>query len=218
MAAVMAKAMRTIVVAASKGGAGKTTLASALAVRASAESGLVAIIDLDPQGSLARWWELRGEPKNPRLVTGVERVDEAVSLLQRDGWEWLIVDTPPCLLATIEQAIRVADLVLVPVRPSALDVEAAPPMVELCRMHGRALRFVINGADPRSKLTQSTVAYLAKEGRVLPEMISYRQAYVAGMTDGKSGPEIEREAKSRQEIDALWRAVKKVAISKAAVR
>lgn len=203
-----AKGIRTIVVAATKGGVGKTTLAAALAARASSESGLVALIDLDPQKSLARWWELRGEPENPRLVTGVGRVDEASWLLQQAGWEWVIVDTPPVLLTTMEPAIRTADLVLIPFRASALDVETAAPMVELCRKCDRPFRFVINAAEPDWMLTESAIAYLMKDGRVLPELVSYRRAYIAAMTDGKSGAEIDPTCKG--EIEALWQAVKRV--------
>jgi len=207
-----AKAMRTIVVAATKGGVGKTTLAAALAVRASAESALVALIDIDPQHSLARWWELRGEPKNPRLVIGVSRIDEAISLLQQAGWEWVFIDTPPAMLTLIEPTIRVAELVLIPFRASALDLEAAGPLIEMCRMHSRPYRFVINAAEPRSKLTKSAMSYLMKDGRVLPELISYRTEYIAPMTDGRSGPEVD--GKCKEEIEALWQAVKKAAIKK----
>ena len=204
--------MRTIVVAATKGGVGKTTLAAALAVRACAESELVALIDIDPQRSLARWWELRGEPKNPRLVTGVGRIDEAVSLLRQAGWEWVFIDTPPAMLTIIEPAIRAAELVLIPFRASALDLEAAGPVIEMCRTHSRPYRFLINAAEPRSQLTKSAVSYLMKDGRVLPELISYRQEYIAPMTDGRSGPEVDKRC--MEEMEALWRAVKKAANSK----
>jgi chromosome partitioning protein len=218
--AVVKRAMtsRTVVLAATKGGVGKTTLAAALAVRAVADGARVALVDLDPQGSLARWWELRGEPDNPRLITGVDTVGEAVRLLQQDGFEWIIIDTPPAMLSMIEPAIRAADLVLVPVRASALDIEAVDPVVELCNDHARPFAFIINAAEPRWKLTESAVSYLKHDGRVLPELVCYRQAYIAAMTVGKSGPEVERDGRSKDEIDGVWRAVKKLARDKVMVR
>jgi chromosome partitioning protein len=199
---------RTITVAASKGGVGKSTVAAALAAQAAAEGARVALIDTDPQGSLQRWWELRGKPASPALVTGVERIAEAVELLTEDGWEWIIIDTPPALIETIEEGIAVADLVIVPVRASALDVEAIGPVVDLCRMHERPFVFVINAAEPRWRLTATAADFLAGDGPVLPEMLSYRQAYIAAMTLGKTGPEVERDGKSKDEVAALWRAIK----------
>ena len=136
--------MRTVVLAASKGGVGKTTLAAALAVRAAEESGNVALIDLDPQGSLGRWWELRGEPDNPRLVTNVETLAPAIATLRTMGIGWLFIDTPPAIIGTIEPAIRAADVVLVPVKASPLDIEAVDPVVQLCVRRGRPFAFVMS--------------------------------------------------------------------------
>lgn len=61
---------RTITLAASKGGTGKTTLTSALAVQAMRDGDSVALLDWEPQGSVSLWWRMRGKPDNPRLVSG----------------------------------------------------------------------------------------------------------------------------------------------------
>jgi chromosome partitioning protein len=209
--------MRTVAMAATKGGVGKTTLTAALSVRAAAERARVAMIDLDPQGSLTRWWELRGEVDNPRLIRGVDTVHEAVELLRMDGWEWLFIDTPPAMLTIIDPAIRSADLVLIPVRPSALDVMAVDPIVELCKEHDKRFGFLLNAAEPRSRLTETAVKYLEHEGDVLDQHVNYRQPYIAAMTAGKTGPEVERDGKAREEVDGLWRNVKKLAGSKLVV-
>jgi chromosome partitioning protein len=87
--------MHVIAIASPKGGSGKTTLASALAVRATMESGRVAMFDLNSdQGNLTQWWVLRGEPMNPRLVE-VEHITRDVEVLRASRFEWLIIDTPP---------------------------------------------------------------------------------------------------------------------------
>jgi chromosome partitioning protein len=207
---LMVKETKVVVVAACKGGAGKTTIAAALAVRAAKESEGVALIDLDPQQSLARWWELRGAGRVPELLPGVDVASVGVEAARVKGCQWVFIDTPPAFLSTIEAAIAVAGLVLIPVRASALDVEAVEPVVELCRRQDAQFAFVINAAEPRWKITESAGQFLSRQGKVLPEVVSYRKAYITSMTQGQSGPEVESDGKCGAEIDALWRVVKKL--------
>ena len=147
--------MRVVALAGTKGGVGKTTIAVALAVRAAEESKRVALLDLDPQESLSAWWDRRGKEKNPKLFE-VDATTEAIELLMSEGWEWVFIDTPPSKLELIEPGIAVADLVLIPTRPSALDIEQVDIVVELCEAHGKPFAFVLNHAPPSWKLTKST--------------------------------------------------------------
>jgi chromosome partitioning protein len=114
--------MNVITLASSKGGAGKTTICSALAVRAAEESRRVALLDLDPAESLASWWTRRGKTKNPKLFE-IDAATEAIEMLLSEGWEWVFIDTGPAKLELAEPGIAVADLVLIPTRPSAFDIE-----------------------------------------------------------------------------------------------
>lgn len=194
-----------IVLAATKGGVGKTTLASALAVRAAEESKRVALIDVDTQPSLSGWWDRRGQPENPKLFEDIDGVSEALELIIAQRYEWVFIDTPPGSIMRIEPAVTSADFVLIPVRASALDVEAVTPVVELCRLKRKPFAIVINQAQPQWKLTKTTIAYLRSLGcAVLNQLVSHRMAYIAAMTVGKSAPEIERGNDARKEIDALW--------------
>ena len=97
--------MRVITIASTKGGVGKTTLASALAVKAATESARAAMVDLDPLGSLAAWWARRGRTENPEIFTGADTATEAVEKLELAGWDWVFIDTPPAFVATIEDAV-----------------------------------------------------------------------------------------------------------------
>ena len=142
-----------------KGGVGKTTICSALAVRAAEESQRVALLDLDPQESLASWWTRRGKTKNPKLFE-VDATTEAIELLLSEGWEWVFIDTGPAKIELIEPGIAVADLVLIPIRPSAFDIEQAAITVELCETHGKPHAFVLNHAPPGAKLTKSSIDFL----------------------------------------------------------
>ena len=203
--------MRVVVLANSKGGVGKTTLAAALAVRAAAESKRVALLDLDPQESLSAWWERRGKEKNPKLFE-VDAATEAIELLMSEGWDWVFIDTPPSKLELIEPGVAAADLVLIPCRPSALDIEQVDIVVELCETHGKPFAFVLNHAPPTWKLTKSSAEYLRRgERTVLDPLVTFRQAHMAAATVGKTAAEVEKEGAARREIDELWEAVKKLA-------
>ena len=214
MAPKQSARLHVVTLANAKGGAGKTTIASALAVRAAEESKRVALIDLDPQESLASWWTRRGKTKNPKLFE-VDAAVEAVELLISEGWEWVFIDTGPARLDLIEAGIVVADLVVIPTRPSALDIEQAAICIEMCEAHGKRHAFVLNAAPPGTKLTKSSIQFLRKGGSTVIETpITFRPAYMAAMTVGKSGPEVEKADTARKEIDALWTAVNKLLAEK----
>lgn len=196
--------MRVIALAATKGGVGKTTLASALAVRAAADKLRVALIDTDPQKSLARWHELRGFPANPKVVE-IDAAREALALLISQRWDWVFIDTPPAFLDKIENAVSVADFVLIPSKPSAVDVEAVRDVVAICREQDKPFAFVLNQIlPPPGRITDEAQRYLEVDGPVLGARIQTRKAFVAAMTLGKSGPEMKDGKASGEEIDALW--------------
>jgi chromosome partitioning protein len=201
--------MRTIAVAAAKGGSGKTTIASALAARAAKESLRVAMMDLNPdQGNLTQWWTLRGHPMNPRLITDIENIPEDVAVLKAAGFEWLVLDTPPVEMDLIEQAVAVADFVLIPVRTSLFDVSAIDALVAMCKTHRKAFGFVLSAVDSKFKtLTDQAVAALVKEGPLLAARVSYRKSYIEALLAGKSGPEINKEL--LLEVDTLWAEMKR---------
>lgn len=213
----MAKApMHVIVVAATKGGVGKTTLTSALSVRAAQESKRVALIDADNgQGSLERWWELRGEPSNPQLFE-MDSWAEGLGLLISEGWEWVFVDTPTGSIDRIAQALLLADFVLIPSRAGAYDVEAVTQVSNICKELKKPFAFVINAAQPTWKLTKTAAQYLEGEAPdgytgprlVLDTMINYRRAWISAITVGKSGAETDKDGKAKAEIDGLWKEIK----------
>jgi chromosome partitioning protein len=203
--------MKVIAIASPKGGSGKTTLASALAVRAAMESGRVGMFDLNSdQGNLTQWWVLRGEPMNPRLIE-VEHITRDVEVLRASRFEWLIIDTPPLELDIIENAVLKADCVLIPVRASIFDIGSITPIVEMARQRHKPYAFVLSAVDSRfKKLTERAMAALVSEGPICATRISYRQPYISALTGGKAGHEVEEDL--RPEIDSLWGEVKRLAL------
>lgn len=204
--------MRIISVVSGKGGAGKTTIASALAVRAVQDKARVAMVDLDPQASLASWWKRRGSTDNPGIYTNVDKASDAVERLQlNEAPDYCIIDTPPAFVATMQDAVGCADLVVIPIRPSALDLVGSEDAVLMAREAGVRHLCVINDAEPRWKSTHTARDYLLAAGVPIAETtIAHRQAYLAAMASGKTGPEIDRSKgkDAEAEITALWREVK----------
>src|SRR5262245_61266741 len=132
-----------------KGGVGRSTLTSALAVQAVKEGARVALIDAEPQESLTLWWRMRGKPGNPFLhpFSGDLSTDEGT--LKREGYPWIFIDTVPTMLDHIEHAIEAADFVLLPTRVSLFDLAATRDVVALCQEHRKRFAFVLNATDPK---------------------------------------------------------------------
>lgn len=207
----MSRAPKAIAVAATKGGTGKTTLTAALAVQAVRDGCDVALIDWEPQGSLTLWWMMRGKPSNPHMIRDATAPDEAV-LTMTHICDWVFLDTSPSSLELIEQAICVADFVLIPVTSSAFDLMAARSVVDLCKEHSKPFAFVLNRQNARRDvLNASARAHLRKLGDVLDQDVQDRTAYVSALNKGKTGPEhpdTKQAREARLEIEALWEAVK----------
>jgi chromosome partitioning protein len=107
-------------------------------------------------------------------------------------------------------------VVLIPCRPSALDLEQVDIVCELAQTHDKPMAYVLNHADPRWKLTRTAGAYLSRDDRVvLDPPISFRQAHMAAPTIGKSAAELDPNGPAAREIDELWESVKKfIAVGK----
>ena len=202
--------MRTLVVASSKGGVGKTTLAAALAVEASAKH-RVAIMDLDPQQSLARWHDIRvaaDSDADPDLIEVGKRPEVDIARALKGKFDWLIIDTPAGSLVRTKLAVDVADLVVIPVRPSPLDVEAVNATVELCDACTRNRILVLNGTGPKSAMTAGARSYLSSRyGGVLDCEIGYREVHAAAMVSGETAAELEAKGPAAIEIRTLWAAI-----------
>jgi chromosome partitioning protein len=200
--------MYVIAVSSQKGGSGKTTIAAHLAVAAAAaDVGPVVLIDTDPQGSLAEWWQARAA-ETPQLATvKPEALAANLAELRSYGTAIAIVDTPPALTGSIEHVIAMADLIIIPARPSPHDLRAASGTVEMARKAGKPFMFVVNGASPRASITAQAVAALSEHGRVAPVILYQRTEYAASMIDGRTVLETAGSGRSAQEIAELWQCV-----------
>jgi chromosome partitioning protein len=197
--------MRVIAIASQKGGSGKTTLAGHLAVQAQRTgAGSVAMIDTDPQGSLADWWNEREDPTPVFVHTSTQRLEHDIEELRALGVDLLFIDTPPAITATISGVVRVSDIVLIPTRPSPHDLRSVGRTVELVEALGKPLVFVVNGATQRARITSEAAIALSQHGTLAPAIIHQRVDFAASMIDGRTVMELDALSRSAKEITKLW--------------
>lgn len=197
--------MRVLALASLKGGSGKTTLSGHLAVQAErAGAGPVVVIDLDPQGSLADWWNEREVEMPAFAQTTVAQLAADLQDLRHQGFRLAVLDTPPALASVVQSAVAVAELAVVPVRPSPLDLRAAGATLELCERAGKPLVFTINAAEADATFTADVALALSQLGTVAPVTLHQRADLAEAMGDGGTAMEADPESDSAAEVVALW--------------
>ena len=197
--------VRILALASQKGGSGKTTLSGHLAVQAQrAGHGPVVLIDIDPQGSLADWWNER-EAEFPAFAqTTVARLAADLEILRQQGFKLAVIDTPPAITMAIQSVISVAELIVVPTRPSPHDLRAVGATVDLCDRAGKPLIFVVNGATPKARITSEAAIALSQHGTVAPVTVHHRTDFAASMIDGRTVMEVDAKSRSAGEVVQLW--------------
>lgn len=197
--------MRVLAMASQKGGSGKTTLSGHLAVQAQmAGYGPVVLIDIDPQGSLADWWNERDAEYPAFAQTTVARLQADLEVLRQQGFKLAMIDTPPAITMAIQSVINVAELVVVPTRPSPHDLRAVGATVDLCDRAGKPLIFVVNAATPKARITSDAAVALSQHGTVAPITLHQRTDFAASMIDGRTVMEVDPNGKSAAEVAQLW--------------
>jgi chromosome partitioning protein len=197
--------MRTIVVASRKGGAGKTTLTGHVAVEAQhCGAGPVAIIDMDPMGSLAAWWNERAANTPVCADIGKGGLSAALATLRASGIKLVVIDTPPFATTEVAAIVGEASLVIVPVVPSPHDLRAIGETIDVVEGQGKPMIFVVNNASTNGKLTLQAVTALSQHGTVAPSILHSRQDYRSAMIKGRTAGEVFPKSKSASEVSELW--------------
>ena len=197
--------MKTIVINSQKGGSGKTTICAHLAVEAErAGDGPVFLIDTDPQGTLSTWHEHR-EAEAPQRV---EVPLESLAVLKDRKASYCFIDTAPTRTDENVALFRMADLVLVPIRPSPSDLWAAGATVSLLKEAGIPFLFILTQAKANASITAQAAAALSHHGPVAETFIADRVPYAAAMTNGRTALELSAKGPAAVETTALWKNIK----------
>lgn len=196
-----------VTVAQQKGGSGKTTLAANLATGFLRNGRTVAVVDTDPQGSLGRWFMTRleagdGEPDMEFATSSAWGITYETRKLAA-AHDIVIVDTPPKADSDLRPALRCADLVVVPVAMSHVDLWATEGVLDLARREGREALIVLNRARANTRLG-AEVAQKAEElmARIAVTQIANRVIYAESLGQGRGAAE-GGKGPARDEVDAL---------------
>jgi chromosome partitioning protein len=200
--------MHVLVLASQKGGAGKTTLSRHLAVEAErAGHGPVVLIDADPQGGLASWWNRRRAESPVFFASRMEELPRHLDQARRGGFKLVIIDTPPQATGLIRAVVELADLVLIPTRPSPDDLDAVGRTIDIVDDAGKPMVFVINGATKNARITGQAAIALSQSGTVATATIHHSVSFPTSGIDGRTVSELDAVSNSAKEVAELWRYV-----------
>ena len=199
--------MKTVALVSMKGGSGKTTVAAHVAAAAAAQGRNVALLDTDPQQSAARWGDRRAAALPVVLTVPPSRLAAELQRCADAGTDLAIIDTPPRAGSdnAAQVAARVADLVLLPCRPSVLDVEAAADTAaRVLAVTSAPVVALLTACAPRGQDADQIAAALAGvDVQVAPVRLGHRIVFARSLLAGQVAQEAEPDGRAAQEVAAV---------------
>jgi len=199
--------MKVISILAQKGGVGKSTLARHWAIVAQEQmEQSVAIIDIDPQGTVAKWSQRRKSEEPIILHADESNLDEAVKACKGNGIDLVFIDSPPSVELLSAAAAKESDITVIPCGPTVDDIEALEPTIEISRKAGSQGIIVINDGRPGSPINDKAKSVLRGYGMpICPKFIMHRAILADSFIDGRTVFEVSPRSKGAQEIIDSWK-------------
>jgi chromosome partitioning protein len=200
--------MKVIAICSQKGGVAKTTLSLNLGVTAERRGIATVLIDVDPQQSLSKLGDERPKGSVPDVISAqASRLARNLDDVRAAGAELVIIDTGPNSEIASKLAMQAANYVIIPCKPSPIDLKAIEATLDLAASAGeRPKAVVLTMAPPgKSTIVPETAEVIRASGyEVSPVVIHQRQPYVYATAAGQAVIEFDARSKSAEEIDELW--------------
>ena len=198
--------MKVISMVCQKGGTSKTTTAINLAVEAAASGLEVVLIDLDPQVSACDWKDIRGEKAPVVATTPVPHLERTLKAAADNGVDLAIIDTAGRTNDAAVAAARIADLVLIPLQPSLIDLKTLGATLDIIRLAGgKPTCALLSRVRATGTRHEETAAWLAAQGvEVCPHTLGERVTYQDAYAQGQGVSEADPGGKAAQEIKTVY--------------
>jgi chromosome partitioning protein len=201
--------MDILAVISQKGGAGKTSLAVALAVAAERAGRRAAVIDVDPQATAAAWADRRDN--QPPIVVSAQpaRLAAVLATAAEGGVDLAVIDTPPRAEQAALAAARAATLILIPCRPAVFDLDTIAVTLDLIRLAGGgAVVAVLNGVPAQGQEQAQARDILVGMGMtVCPAVLGYRKGFPHSAAVGQGPQEYAPGSKAAEEVELVYQFV-----------
>ncbi|MBD2841927.1 ParA family partition ATPase [Erythrobacter rubeus] len=196
-----------IAIVSQKGGSGKTTLAVHLASRAAQAGRESCIVDTDPQATAAAWSDWRGDYLPVVVTSPPARLGRTIESAKKNGVDFVVVDTPPHADAAAREAIKAADIVLIPSKPRAFDLHALAPIADLISFAKKPAYVVLNSVPAGATVLSEEARKSAKKMglKMCSVSLGDRAAFHRSSAKGETAAEIDPEGKAAKEIEKLWK-------------
>jgi chromosome partitioning protein len=200
--------MKRLLLLGMKGGTGKSTVAIHLAVAAAQAGRKVTLVDTDPQASVMTWAGERTATE-PQIVAA-RAYDASKHMRDQNGRELMVVDTAPRAEADITGLAREADLIVIPVHCTMLDLSASQTAFRMAKASRRPSVVVFNAVNPRGLEVAEVRQELTAQGHTIaPAMLAHRTSFARALSNGMAVTEFEAGGKAAEEINDLWKWISK---------
>ena len=198
--------MPTIAIISQKGGAGKTTLAVHLASAAQDAGAVALIVDTDPQATASQWASWRQDDPPEVIDSPPPRLAAKVRQAREQGAQWIVIDTPPHADSAARAAVEVADLVLIPCRPSAFDLSAIEITAKLAQLLRKPAYVVFTAGPPNAPRVYQEAGELVESYGTppCPVQVPDRAAYRHASAEGRTVMELEPAGKAADDIRRIY--------------
>jgi len=198
--------MKTLAILSQKGGVGKTTLATCLAVAAEVDGKQTAIFDLDPQATASFWLDVR-KSENPAVVSIQSiRLPSMLKAAAEAGTELVIIDGAAVARDVAFEASKAADYILIPTKTAVFDTMSMMHTIDIVRQQKKPFSVVLTFVPPAGHETNDAIEAVNQLNvNICPIHIGNRKAFFRAQSEGKAVQEYEPDSKAAEEIIELYK-------------